>query len=185
MSKYHLKICINSLDENTRSLYVSQIEKLRINQLNNDLFQDSGFDLFIPPDGITYPDSSGFSTITTANHKIQCAVYKSYNASGEVIPSAYYLYARSSISKTPYIMANSVGIIDSGYRGDIISKFHYIRNNVNVLDENVKLEDKYNIESGTRMFQLCTPTLEPWSSVEIVENLNETQRGNGGFGSTG
>ena len=31
----------------------------------------------------------------------------------------YYLYPRSSISKTPLILANSVGIIDSGYRGNI------------------------------------------------------------------
>ena len=87
----------------------------------------------------------------------------------------YYLYPRSSISKTPLIMANSVGIIDKDYRGDIMAKVRHIP------FEGV---EDYKVEMGTRLFQICSPDLSPLKLV-IVEELTETSRGEGGFGSTG
>ena len=89
----------------------------------------------------------------------------------------YYLYPRSSTgTKTPLRLANSVGIIDSGYRGHIIAVF-----------DNWK-EENYCIEPYQRMAQLCPPNLTYPMYVKIVESEEElgfTSRGTGGFGSTG
>ena len=88
-------------------------------------------------------------------------------------PCAFYLYPRSSISKTGLRLANSVGIIDSGYRGNLLA----------ALDCYQKDEE---ITKGMRLVQLCTPDLQPISKVRIVEeHIGETERGTGGFGSTG
>ena len=68
-------------------------------------------------------------------------------------------------------MANSVGIIDAGYRGDIM-----------VALDNLSNED-YSINKGDRLFQICSPTLDP-ITFELVNSLSQTDRGEGGFGST-
>ena len=75
-------------------------------------------------------------------------------------------------SRTPLRLANSVGIIDAGYRGEICA-----------IIDNIK-DEPYSIECGTRLFQICSPTLEP-IEYDIVNSLSETTRGVGGFGSTG
>ncbi len=95
----------------------------------------------------------------------------------EEYPHGYYLYPRSSIIKTPMRLANSVGIIDYGYRGEITAVVDYYPNN------SVTNNEPFVIEPGTRYFQLCSPNLTPLE-FEIVEELGNTQRGQGGFGST-
>ena len=94
------------------------------------------------------------------------------------IPLPYYLYPRSSISKTPLRMANSVGIIDAGYRGFIMGKTDWMNDGKEV----------YDVEKGIRLFQLCAYNLLPFDCIHIVEmeeGLGEkTIRGTGGFGST-
>jgi len=82
------------------------------------------------------------------------------------------LYPRSSISKTPLRLANSIGIIDSGYRGNIMAAVD------NISDE------PYQVQKGQRLFQICGRYLEP-IELQLVEELSDTERGNGGFGSTG
>ena len=69
-------------------------------------------------------------------------------------------------------LANSVGIIDSGYRGNILAAVD------NIWDQ------PYDLKKGTRLFQICAPDLTP-INVELVDSLDETVRGAGGFGSTG
>jgi dUTP pyrophosphatase len=99
----------------------------------------------------------------------------------------YYLFARSSISKTPLILANSVGIIDSGYRGNIKAAVKYIPTNdyFQSLVRNDELGDyNYTIKAGTRLFQICSGDLSQ-VKTEIVTSVSETKRGTGGFGSTG
>lgn len=85
---------------------------------------------------------------------------------------AYFLIPRSSISKTPLRMANSIGLIDGGYRGQIMAAV-----------DNIKSEP-FVLEAGTRLFQLVFPDCSP-IAYELVEELSETSRGSGGFGSTG
>ena len=86
--------------------------------------------------------------------------------------TAYYLFPRSSISKTPLRMANSIGLIDGGYRGEIMA-----------VCDNIKSE-AYTAKKGQRLFQLVATDSSP-IQYELVEDLEMTTRGTGGFGSTG
>ena len=91
---------------------------------------------------------------------------------GEVIH--YWLLPRSSIYKTGYIMANSVGVIDKTYRG--------------ILKAPVVCVGGYGSKGfvvGDRHFQIVAPDMGPIKKVIIVDSLPETVRGAGGFGSTG
>lgn len=88
------------------------------------------------------------------------------------IPEGYVglLFPRSSVYKTTLNLANSVGVIDSGYRGSIMFKFRY-------------LEEGMVYDIGDRVGQII---ILPYPQVEFeeVEDLSSTDRGEGGFGST-
>lgn len=88
------------------------------------------------------------------------------------IPEGYVglLYPRSSVAKTQQLLANSVGVIDSDYRGEIMFKYQRLAHNT------------YNV--GDRVGQMM---ILPVPSVELeeVDDLEETTRGHGAFGSTG
>ncbi|OUW61028.1 MAG: hypothetical protein CBD58_03680 [bacterium TMED198] len=86
--------------------------------------------------------------------------------------TAYYLLPRSSISKTALRMSNSIGLIDGGYRGEIMASCDNIKNYT------------YKVEKGQRLFQIVSFDLAPISYI-LVDTLTETTRGKGGFGSTG
>jgi dUTP pyrophosphatase len=88
-------------------------------------------------------------------------------------PLAYYLYGRSSIAKTPLMLANGVGIIDRSYRGEIKAAFRNLSS------------EPYVIEKGTRLVQICTADLSPFYIIYGEVRVDETERGAGGFGSTG
>lgn len=89
------------------------------------------------------------------------------------IDAAMLIYARSSLAtKHGITLANCVGVVDSDYRGEII---------VAVINQSDK---PYTIEHGERIAQLViTPVLLP--EVEEAQELSDTTRGAGGFGSTG
>ena len=87
-------------------------------------------------------------------------------------PESFMLVPRSSIFRTPLRQSNHIGIIDSGYRGHIM-----------VPVDNISNED-YMITPGQRLFQIIHPTLYPFNT-DVVKELSETERGDGGFGSTG
>ena len=79
---------------------------------------------------------------------------------------------RSSLSKTPLRLANSVGLIDAGYRGEIMAAV-----------DNIK-DFAYEVEIGQRLFQIVAMD---GSAIhfELGAHLSETNRGTDGFGSTG
>lgn len=81
------------------------------------------------------------------------------------------LFPRSSVSKTGLSLRNSVGVVDSGYRGEVIFKFAGNSN-----------QPAYEV--GDRVGQII---ILPYPDIEfeMVNKLNETSRGSGGFGSTG
>jgi dUTP pyrophosphatase len=89
------------------------------------------------------------------------------------IPEGYVglLFPRSSINKTTLILSNSVGVIDSGYRGSIMFKYRYS-------------EEGLVYDVGDRVGQLLIIPY-PQIKFEEVDELSETLRGEGGFGSTG
>lgn len=92
------------------------------------------------------------------------------------IPVGYVglVFPRSSISKTGLIMTNHVGVIDSGFRGSIKQKFR--------IDGRPTKKSTYNI--GDRVAQLI---IVPYPSINFIESeeLSSTERGSGGFGSSG
>ncbi len=87
----------------------------------------------------------------------------------EVVP-------RSSIVKSDFMLANSVGVIDPDYRGRIFVPFRYLGGG----DAKAAAEKLLN----KRIAQLIVRRLEP-CTIEFVASLDETDRGIGGFGSTG
>ena len=140
---------------------------IKHNNKASEDFPDAGFDLFVPNEMMLNTKLVGI------DYGIKCEAYIEDDNVDYRISTAYYLYARSSIYKTPLRMCNSVGIIDSGYRGNIKANFDVLCN------------DK--IEKFNRINQICAPGLIP-IHVILLDNVNElsnTSRGNGGFGSTG
>lgn len=103
-------------------------------------------------------------------------------------PCGFYLYPRSSISKTRMRLANSVGIIDAGYRGDLIAAVDSIGVFGSTDIWQIWKETLSPIKKYDRYFQVCAPDLSPFL-VHIVDTEHElsppTARGQGGFGSTG
>ena len=119
---------------------------------------DAGLDLYVLEDQTFKPGETG---------KIKLGI-SCENVDGK----GYFLFPRSSISKTPLRMANSIGLIDGGYRGEIMA-----------VCDNIK-DYEFSISKGDRLFQLVSADL---SSIEfeIVEDLSDSTRGKDGFGSTG
>ncbi len=119
---------------------------------------DAGLDLFIIDSLIIPPGET--------------AIIKSNIACENTDEMPYLLMPRSSISKTPLRQCNSVGLIDAGYRGEIMAAV-----------DNIK-DIPYTVEPGQRLFQLVSMDGAP-ITFEIVSELSQTDRGDGGFGSTG
>lgn len=90
----------------------------------------------------------------------------------EQIGCHYWLVPRSSIYKSGLVMANSVGVIDSSYRGELKAPVWSMTGNSIV-------------GKGDRLFQILAPDMGHISEVRIVESLPESNRGEGGFGSSG
>lgn len=89
------------------------------------------------------------------------------------IPQGYVglLFPRSSVSKTGLILSNSVGVIDSGYRGEVKLRYKYVKNTAHYV-------------VGDRVGQLI---IVPYPEVQLIQSqeLSDTQRGENGFGSSG
>jgi len=119
---------------------------------------DAGLDLFIIHQQTIVAGDSTFIHLQIACENTEGAPYL-------IIP-------RSSISKTPLRLSNSIGLIDPGYRGEIMAAV-----------DNIKNED-YTVNPGQRLFQLVAMD---GSSIHftLVDELSKTTRGEGGFGSTG
>lgn len=94
------------------------------------------------------------------------------------IPEGYVglIFPRSSISKTELSLTNCVGVIDSGYRGEVKFKF--------AIDSNSRATKESTYKVGDRIGQLI---IMPYPQVQLEESeeLSETVRGAGGFGSSG
>ena len=181
----HLRIFIDGLSEEGDNNY-NALRMARINLKNKYLnaasihnknmfqnsFPDAGFDLFSPKK----KDCKGGngSLINKVNLQIRCSA-QMICETGRIINTGFHIYPRSSTgSKTPLRLANSIGIIDSGYRGELMAIFDCKDNH-------------FTIEHNDKLLQICAPGLVP-IYVSIVDHIcdlgEETIRGNGGFGST-
>ena len=125
---------------------------------------DAGWDLFFPED---------ITIAARETKRIHLGVAVAcYSDSEYFTGSACMMIPRSSIVNTPLRMANSIGLIDAGYRGELIA----------VVDN--CSDEPYEVKCGTRLFQLVGRSLLPFQWT-AVEQLPDTERGNDGFGSTG
>jgi dUTP pyrophosphatase len=164
-------------DDELKEKYIQKAAEHNEKMLFND-YPDSGFDLFVP-DTANFTEQFNCKMI---DFKIKAEMQYSKSGSKEVndwTSCGYYLYPRSSISKTPLMLANHTGIIDAGYRGFVKGAFRHL--------SSVSEDKPYCVEKHTRLLQVCHPSLCP-VLVTIVDNeadLSDTTRGEGGFGSTG
>jgi len=150
------------------------LRQLFLDSLNGRRATDSGFDIPMMRENVqlaqlVHTFNLGFKAVAVDNNDN---------------PLPYLLVPRSSISNTPFRLSNSIGLIDSGYRGQVKARVDVIRDMaINFINE------EYIVNNGTRMFQLCRNNFLPWNRVVIVQFENELpqaqdNRGAGGFGST-
>jgi dUTP pyrophosphatase len=171
----HLKIFVDSTDTDLLNKYVEAINQHHLKMHNNLHHIDAGFDLFTPSK-IRFTSSG----VNKLDYQIACSARIVNSAESVEINNefntGFYMYPRSSISKSNLRLANNIGIIDAGYRGHLMGMFDVIYKN------------ELDINKYDRHLQICAPGLIP-IFVQLVNSREElgeeTTRGDGGFGSTG
>ena len=134
---------------------------------------DSGIDLFCNENTQIKQGESGKIKFDISC-ELLCIDIKENGDKSDPYNVSYLLLPRSSIIKTPLRLANSIGLIDAHYQ-----------NNICAFVDNIKNVD-YNVLKGTRLFQLVTPDLTPFKSLEVVKEFtNPKLNRKGGYGSTG
>lgn len=142
--------------------------KVRIKKLNDNAVMpskahaaDAGFDLYCTSKEIDW-----------TKRQIVCHTGLAFE-----IPEGYVglIFPRSSVSNKPLMMANSVGVVDSCYRGEVTTKF-------NITDTRQSAFAHY--QEGDRIAQMI---IIPYPEIEFEEtdSLSDSDRGTGGYGSTG
>lgn len=172
---------------------------------NKQLSEVDMFSQWTTPSGVKFQVSSGQNKLSIRFKKLHLdAVTPTYAKDGDAgldltaiskryadtfieygtgisieIPEGYVglVFPRSSVSKLEdFYLKNSVGVIDSGYRGEIMLRF-----NLQLLAEQKSYQ---SYEVGDKIGQLIILPY-PQIQLEEVEELSSTDRGDGGFGSTG
>jgi len=125
--------------------------------------RDAGFDLVSPA------TECGAGSVVRIPQQCSAALFDTERD----MFRAYLMLPRSSLSKTPLRLANSVGLIDAGYRGTLLAA--------------VDVQACHTVADKTRLFQIASPDLLPFDQILIVPEIpgGPTIRGTGGFGSTG
>ena len=179
-SYYLLNIYLSNVNENIGKKYKAAQRKSRANFVSNNL-HDAGIDLYTPSGQVI----KNLTHSNKINLGVKCSMQ--FIDKGLVMPCGYYLYMRSSTgSKTPLRLSNSVGIMDAGYRGEVMAYFDNIQK-----DEHY--HNTYLVEEGDRLVQICPPNITYPVMLNIVSNEGEldssgiykNMRGTGGFGSSG
>ena len=110
----------------------------------------------------------------TAVTKTNTGKYVEYGTGLAIeIPEGFagFIFPRSSVTNKNMMVKNAVGVVDSGYRGEIKVRFHQLA-----------IQDNY--ENGDRVAQLVIMPV-PYVDLVEVEELADSERGTGGYGSTG
>jgi dUTP pyrophosphatase len=177
---YELTLFLDTdVNETLWNLYIESATKRNVYYNNctiaeKDKFYDAGFDLFSPIDELIPAHARGIMV----NQRVKTSMTLMDINNEKLANVSYYLYSRSSTAtKTPLRLANAVGIIDAGYRGDITAVF----------DNNTT--EPYTISAYQRLLQICPPNLSLPMIVHVKRNLpiveTSNARGANGFGSTG
>ena len=155
-NKYmNLKIFVDSSDEELKQKYREYIYQHHLKLYKNINHIDAGFDLLCPNEQRLYATRA-----QKVDYKVICAAeivtydHMDHN-------TGFYLYPRSSISKSNLRLANNVGIIDAGYRGPLIGMFDVIYT-----------EGGTTINKFDRHLQICAQILIP-IIFEMVKSREE------------
>ena len=184
----HLKIFVDSEDPELRDIYMNAAATHNQKIMQDPHFFDAGFDLFLPQNMHFYIPGRMESNVNKVDFKTKCSakicILDRDDATNKEYNTGFYTHPRSSLSKTPLRLANSTGIIDAGYRGNLIGMFDCIFSN----EAAGMINSDFCAAKSTRLLQICAPSLMP-IFVEIVDSVEalgpSTSRGAGGFGSTG
>ena len=158
-------------NENLKTEYENRIVNHNNMFMTNPL-HDSGFDVLVPTEtGFQVPFVTQFIDMKIKTEMFYCEV-----DTDRISTCAFNVHPRSSISKTPLMLANHTGIIDSGYRGSLIGAFRMLP---------VANNSQYVVEKNARLLQICHPSLCPIYVVYTsADDLSGSVRGEGGFGSS-
>jgi dUTP pyrophosphatase len=124
---------------------------------------NAGIDLFVP-EGVTF--APGEKKLVSMRVKARMT-----DSSGNQVH--YWMPPRSSISKTGLLLLNSIGVIDKTYRGELMAFLWNTTANV------------VSVQKGDRLVQIIGPDMGDITDIRVVDSLDVTARGEGGFGSTG
>lgn len=168
-----LNLFVEEDNDILKNAYLFAAQKHNLSLLEEPHFFNAGFDLFLP-EGQMFTSNS--VNKTSFNVKCSAQLVNLLTDDNKKFYTGYYMYPRSSLSKTQLRLANNTGIIDAGYRGPLIGMFDCLT------------DDEYEVSGFTRLLQICAPGLVP-IYVRIIDTVAElgpnTSRGEGGFGSTG
>ena len=154
-----LQICVSESLKEIYEEYVKKYNELLMESIDNpNVYVNDGFDLFVPEQIVC-------EKITKIDFQIK--IQSTRISESFQYPCGVKLYGRSSIYKTPLRLANAVGVIDPGYRGNIMGMFD--------ASEGV-------IEKHSRVVQICGDA--PFF-VQMVSEVTSSNRGENGFGSSG
>jgi len=181
---------------------------MKIQVLKNDTYQSTdnlpkkgtdratGFDVIVTNDpeivGEQYENGT-YKRIDYIQYKtnLKLAVQKERQYSGFGYTDLDYdilAFPRSSVSKYNLVLANCIGLIDADYRGEVLLRFKYIWQpedyrirTDNLLEGHVNFTKLYN--KGDKVCQLKVTKVENVEFI-LVDELDSTNRGDGGFGST-
>jgi len=153
--------------------YGDKLREMMKDNISKRRQTDSGCDIMVMDDQIF--DCTKPSSFNVISLGIRCAALTEDGA-----PAPCMLIPRSSIVKTPFRLANSIGLIDMGYRGGVVAVTDIVPNGI----------ANYKLEQGTRLFQIVQHNWMPWKNIIIVDKPEDLpappdNRGEGGFGSTG
>ena len=203
-----LKVFVDSNDENLKFTYINAANTHNNKVIHLQEHIDAGFDLYAPGNqgealdryGIDLPffgpGREDRNPVNKLDFMVSCSA-QMITDGAKCFNTGYYMYPRSSLSKTRLRLANSVGIIDAGYRGHLTGMFDVVNidNNNNISNNSNNSNNSHNNSEADfwgrkfdRYVQICAPGLVPIlvQVVDIIEELGgETARGGGGFGSTG
>lgn len=149
--------------------------------------ENAGFDLFVAERCVTLEGE-----VSLVNLGCKARMVKCFEKSEEEVP--FWLAPRSSIWKSGVTQANSIGVIDKSYRGPLMGAVLPIPKQQGYWSHDsgtyvwMNCDMQYSapiLERGQRLFQIVAPDMGHIMEIQIVDKLPETERGEGGFGSTG
>ena len=177
----YLTVFVDSDDAELARRYEQSVREHNQKIIDDPIYADAGFDL-MSPDKIRL---DGEELQRKIDFGVKCSAGMEYI--GDYVrngvrivnyTTGYYMYPRSSLSKTSLRLANSVGIIDAGYRGHLMGVFDIDQSNGAFR----------SVDAYDRVVQICAPNLAP-VFVNLVSDERllgpSTARDKGGFGSTG